>query len=379
VVSEYGDWEYYAMTAGLNQDAWEKLSPAESNRRQLRWQGERAMLQQAANFQESHNDNLSTRAFADGLWVMYDYNRGYAPDIESSGCMDIFRLPKYSYHFFRSQRSPGGRIADSIAGPNVFIASEWTPSSSTDVRVFSNCDEVELRLNGKLVERRRPDRNRMTTRLAHPPFTFHLPRFVAGKLEAVAFVGAREAARHEVSTPGAVEKLQLSVDLSGRVPSHDRKDILFCRASLKDASGTTVAGAWENVAWGATGNISLIGDNPSSTDAGIASILLQTLPRAAVDSVFAISIVRREHNVSVLGASFSFSGRPSSYQIRYTTDGSIPGPGSRLYTGPMAPGPKIRAALIARGRVVASLDASAAKYRIPATIPPESRDTFRHD
>ena len=90
------------MNAGLNQDGWQNLTPAESNSRQLRWQGERALLQQAANFQEAHNDNRGTIAFADGLWVMYDYNRGYSPDIESSGCMDIFRLPKFSYHFFSS-------------------------------------------------------------------------------------------------------------------------------------------------------------------------------------------------------------------------------------------------------------------------------------
>ena len=102
VVSEYGDWEYYAMNAGLDQGTWQNLTPAESNSRQLRWQGERALLQQAANFQEAHNDNRGTVAFADGLWVMYDYNRGYAPDMESSGCMDIFRLPKFSYYFFRA-------------------------------------------------------------------------------------------------------------------------------------------------------------------------------------------------------------------------------------------------------------------------------------
>ena len=101
----------------------EHLTPAESNSRQLRWQGERALLQQATNFQEAHNDNLGTVAFADGLWVMYDYNRGYAPDIESSGCMDIFRLPKSSYYFFRSQRHPA-------FGPMVFIASDWTPASA---------------------------------------------------------------------------------------------------------------------------------------------------------------------------------------------------------------------------------------------------------
>ena len=52
-----GAMTLYAMTAGLNQEAWQGLTPAESNSRQLRWQGERAMLQQARNFQEAHDDN----------------------------------------------------------------------------------------------------------------------------------------------------------------------------------------------------------------------------------------------------------------------------------------------------------------------------------
>ena len=172
VVSEYGDWEYYAMNAGLDQTAWTDLTPAESNSRQLRWQGERALLQQATNFQEAHNDNLGTIAFADGLWVMYDYNRGYAPDVESSGCMDLFRLPKFSYHFFRSQRPPA-------AGPVVFIASHWMPGSAEEVRVFSNCEEVALSLDGRLLERRRPDRDRISTRLPHPPIAFQLRRLPA--------------------------------------------------------------------------------------------------------------------------------------------------------------------------------------------------------
>ena len=250
VVSEYGDWEYYAMNAGLDQTAWGDLTPAESNSRQLRWQGERALLQQATNFQEAHNDNLDTVAFADGLWVMFDYNRGYAPDVESSGCMDLLRLPKFSYHFFRSQRDPS-------TGPVVFIASHWMPGSSPDVRVFSNCEEVALSLDGRLLERRRPDRDRISTRLAHPPFTFRISGFRPGRLEAVGYLAGRPVARHAVRTPGPIEQLTLELDLAGRPVDRGRGDVFFCRALLRDAQGSVVPDAWENVAFGVTGDAML--------------------------------------------------------------------------------------------------------------------------
>lgn len=378
VVSEYGDWEYYAMTAGLNQDAWQGLSPAQSNSRQLRWQGERAMLQQALNFQEAHNDNCGTPAFADGLWVMYDYNRGYAPDIESSGCMDILRLPKYAYAFFQSQRGAGERLPNAASGPMVFIASEWTPGSSTDVRVFSNCEQVELRLNGSVVERRRPDSDRISTHLAHPPFTFSLGRFTAGTLEAVGLIGGREVARHAVRTPGTVERMDVAVDLAGRGVDREGKDVLFCRAGLRDAAGTLVASAWENVAFGATGGVGLVGANPFSTDAGIASILAQTEPGAPGGAVYALAIVRAEGGARILAGSVAVRAPAQPYEVRYTTDGSAPGAGSTAYAGPVAGAARLRAALVVAGRVVASLDERAEKFRIQPGAPPESREPFRH-
>lgn len=377
VVDEYGDWEYYAMNAGLNQDGWQNLTPAESNSRQLRWQGERALLQQAANFQEAHNDNRATIAFADGLWVMYDYNRGYSPDIESSGCMDIFRLPKFSYHFFRSQRPATERLPGAASGPMVFIASDWTSASATDVRVYSNCDEVALLLDGHLLERTRPDQNRMSTRLPHPPFTFRTGGFRPGTLEAVGYVAGRPAARHAVRTPGAIEHLTLAFDFSGRQRDRERKDDIFCYASLRDAHATVVPDAWENVAFGATGGATLIGANPLASDAGVASILVESLPGAVPASVHGLAIIPAAGSVRILSASLALEGSPARHEIRYTSDGTEPGPASTLYRGAVEASPRLRAGLLVHGRLVASLAADAPKFRVPASAPPSERGPYR--
>jgi beta-galactosidase len=369
IVSEYGDWEYYAMNAGLDQASWGDLTPAESNSRQLRWQGERALLQQATNFQEAHNDNLGTGALADGLWVMFDYNRGYAPDVESSGCMDLLRLPKFSYHFFRSQR-------DASAGPVVFIASHWLRGSSSDVRVFSNCEEVALSLDGRLLERRRPDQDRVSARLAHPPFTFHTGGFRPGRLEAVGFVAGRPVARHAVRTPGPLEQLALELDLAGRPVDRARDDVFFCRGLLRDAHGTVVPDAWENVAFAVTGEAVLIGMNPGSSEAGVASILVRVPPGLAAAAVHALAIAPAGEESRILGASLAIRGRTPRHQLVYTTDGAEPVPGSARYRRPVGSDSRLRAGLAVQGKVVASLAADAPKFRVPANAPPERRDEF---
>jgi beta-galactosidase len=370
VISEYGDWEYYAQNAGLEQEAWAGLAPDDANSRQLRWHGEAALLQQAANFQEAHNDNLKTIAFADGLWVMFDYNRGYAPDIESSGCMDLFRLPKLSLPFFHSQRPPDEHLRHAQSGPMVFIASHWMPDSSPDVRVFSNCDEVALVLNGDVVGRREPDSDRISTHVAHPPFTFRLDRFRPGTLEAIGFIGGREAFRHVVRTPGAARRLDLWLDEGGRPFAVDGKDVAFLRAELRDAVGTAVPDAWENVWFGATGDVALVGANPFSSEAGVASILVQTETRRPRGAVYALCLVREGERVRVLSAAVSVGGDVEPHEVRVTTDGSAPGAESTRYDGPIdAPG-RVRAVLVARGRAVVEADTDLPKFRIAGSTAP---------
>lgn len=355
VVSEYGDWEYYAMTAGLDQESFAALSPGEQNSRQLRWHGERAQLQQATNFQEAHDDNRAGPAFGDGLWVMFDYNRGYAPDIESSGCADIFRLPKYSYAFFRSQRDAMPGSTEEIDAPFVFIASEWTPQSSTRVRVFSNCDEVELLLNGRSVGRRGPDRDRISRHLAHPPFTFQLERFEPGALDVRGYIDGREEAMNSVMTPGPdINYLRMWIDWAGKPVDTTGKDVLICHAAL-EADSWVVPDAWENVAFGVTGDARLIGANPFSTDAGIASILVETQPDARAVTVYGLTIIGDR----ILFMNVNAVGELSMQRVETRRT-------------PMG------AELLVGGRVVASLDRNAPKFRIQGSTPPERLEPFRH-
>ena len=273
VVSEYGDWEYYAQNAGFAQDEWKGLKEAERTSRQSLGAGEAALLQQSTNLQEAHDDNRTTPAFADGYWAMFDYNRGYADDLETSGLMSVERLPKFSYDFFRSQRDARERSPNYSSGPMVRIASYWTPQSSLQVRVFSNADEVELLLNGQSLGRRKPDQNRISSRLSHPPFTFSVDKFEAGTLEARGYIGGKRVAGNRVTSPGPAVAMCSILDDAGVPPVQG--DLIFLRARMLDKQNLLAPTETHTVRFEPPAGFTIIGSNVAETEAGIASVLVR--------------------------------------------------------------------------------------------------------
>lgn len=287
IVSEYGDWEYYAQNAGFNQDNWDDLLEEERTSRQPRRSGEKRLLQQARNLQEAHNDNLTTHAFADGYWAMFDYNRGYANDQEYSGIMDITRLPKFAYYFFRSQRDTPDMV---------FIASYWQPGESRQVRVFSNCEEVELYVDGVSVARQTADTDTFSTRLAHPPFTFRTDCRKPGTVKAIGYKNGKAVAEHSVTTAGPVNRLALTVDESGTAPG--RNDLLFVHAHLLDANGNPVQDATSKITFTIRGG-TLYSPETVEAEAGIATALIRT-PNTAGK----VNITARGENLPETSVSF---------------------------------------------------------------------------
>ena len=270
-ISEYGDWEYYAMNAGLNQDSWGNLLQEERSSRQLRGAGEKGLLQQSLNIQEAHNDNFNTPAFADGYWVMFDYNRGYADDVEASGIMDVFRVPKFSYFFYQSQRDanhPQG-------APMVYIANYWTPESTTDVRIFSNCDQVELFLNGRSLGTQKPDVNRISNNLKHPPFTFKLDEFEPGELRAVGFIDGKKVTEMYRNTPKEAKTIVIKTDDRTQYYEDELYDLIFVEAMVTDTKINRILNYAEEVKFVVSEGVEVVGDPIVRCEAGIASTLVK--------------------------------------------------------------------------------------------------------
>ncbi len=284
LVREYGDWCF-----GQN----------ESTSRQVRGGGEKAMLQQTWNYLWCGNKlgkENSVIGVAD--WAAWDYNRGYYPVTFHGGDGDLFRVPRYKYHYFRSQTAEQ---------PMVFLAADWNrqPGSSDKVVVFSNCDEVELLLNGVSIARRTPDcgpdtpystanlnakETAATSSLdasggnpfdggnasfwPHPPFSFPDIAFAPGELAAVGYCSGREVVRESIYTGGPAAKLCLTLREDG-VPA-GINDLLFAEVHLLDAANHPASGGEAAVTLTAAGTAEIIGPAEKQTEAGIVSFLIRT-------------------------------------------------------------------------------------------------------
>ncbi len=153
------------------------------------------------------------------LWAGIDCQRGYHRQPFYGGVLDLFRLPKFNYYFFQSQRPPEIHVPGLDDGPMVFIANFATFFSPTTVTVFSNCEEVRLTLDGREIGRKKPD---ASWSIAHPPFTFEVDCFAheqstmymtgVAKVEkppveliAEGIIGGKVVATHRVCPPGVAQ------------------------------------------------------------------------------------------------------------------------------------------------------------------------------
>lgn len=280
---------------------------------------EAQQLSQAWSHQWTHNlNNGWDWSIGDALWVGVDHFRGCGGDapISTCGVLDWLREPKFSYYFFQSQRD--------AKQPSIYIANYWLPQPSpAKVVVFANCEEVELRLNDRVIARQKPDSgpnsrmgdpspeeamlvNYMKTgqsvkdfekmiearkmqgnrkpiftggdcrNLDHAPFTFPLVPFQAGELKAVGFIGGKKVSEFVRHTPGKPVALRLVAETLDRPLAADGADAIFIRAQVVDDQGEVVRSARLPVTFSVSGPARLISPPQTITEQdGVATMLLQ--------------------------------------------------------------------------------------------------------
>jgi beta-galactosidase len=314
---EHGsDWDVEYLHNNGTRPSWirewgdhvDNWSDQQSRSRVPRAWGEMPLLIQARSHAARLDEILSSRATnapdirrlaGACLWAGIDCQRGYHHQPFFGGVLDLFRLPKFSYYFFQSQRPPDVHVPGLDDGPMVFIANFATFLSPTTITVFSNCDEVCLSLDGREIGRNKPDPN---FALAHPPFTFEVGCFAHEEstmymtgvarvekppveLVAQGYLRGQIVATHLIHPPGGPRRIELQADFCGRQLLADGSDWIRVYAKVCDARGTTCPYADDLIEFLVEGEGRIIGNaelgaNRVRAEAGIATALIQSNGRA---------------------------------------------------------------------------------------------------
>ncbi|SHM59552.1 glycoside hydrolase family 2 protein [Mucilaginibacter sp. OK098] len=307
-VREYGDYEFGGSS---------------STTRVNRSNGEKALLQSAWNFQWEHNLLRSSAYYpwtiGDATWAFFDGFESFSKTTSDWGMMDVYRLPKFSYYFFKSQLDPGEAAFGAENKPMIYIANWWTPVSKPEnVIVYANCDEVALYVNGKLIKKQHPDSGPDTdygdfekggrpfdggncTNLTHPPFTFKNINWESGDVKAIGFIKGKKVTEQIVKTPLVKTQLKLIADTQGEQLHADGADAIFVHAQVTDKNGTIMCLDNETkVHFVISGNGKIIGPDTVTVRGGIASILVRGTNNAGLITINATSEKLKEAALKIL-------------------------------------------------------------------------------
>lgn len=120
---------------------------------------------------------------------------------------------------------------------------DWTPRKTTaheeSVEAYSNCEEVELILNGKLLGAKRRNAD-------DSPRVWNVP-YEPGTLRAVGKKNGRAVAIHELRTAGKPAKIILAADRSKL--THDWDDVSYVVATVVDDNGVSVPDAGDLISF----------------------------------------------------------------------------------------------------------------------------------
>jgi len=165
------------------------------------------------------------------IWTGFDYlgePNPYPWPARSAyfGIIDLAGFPKDVYYMYQSEWTSKPML-------HIFPHWNWKQGDSIDVWAYSNCQEVELFLNGKSLgtKNKKGDELHLMWRVAFAP----------GALKAIARSDGKEILTQEIKTAGKPAKILLVADR--QTISADGKDLSFVTVSIVDKDGVLVPNA----------------------------------------------------------------------------------------------------------------------------------------
>ncbi len=254
--------------------------------------------EQAILHAQAHSKAAANRRICGVIaWCAFDYAsliNSYNA-VKCPGVADVFRIPKLGASFYQAQADPAVRP---VLVPDFF----WDFGPNTprgpgkDAAIFSNCDRLELFVNGKSRAILRPDSERFP-HIDHPPFFADLDFDGAGlpELRIDGYVRDKLAISRSFSSDKSLDQFLLVAD--DKELAGDGADTTRVVFQVVDKFGAQRAFAPGKVTFQITGPGVIVGDNPYQLEesGGAAAIWVRTLPNSS-------GPIRLQATHSVLGA-----------------------------------------------------------------------------
>jgi len=233
------------------------------------WDAEQLLIQKMRKFAEVMDSVAANEYIAGALaWCAFDYNSGYGTADQSVcyyGAADMYRIPKQAGMFLKSQAAPA------VVGPMVYVAHSWKkPLAPNDVWVASNCDQVELFVNGTSLGKKTPDQY---PSLAYPMSVWKGVTFKPGEIKAVGYIKDTIAATHIRRTPGLPVALKVIPDDTVLVEGGDMTRVVVV---VVDKYGQIVPAAKNAVALSVSGAAEFVGQSLIALEDGKTAFFVKT-------------------------------------------------------------------------------------------------------
>jgi beta-galactosidase len=204
------------------------------------------------------------------------HRRVFTEVVRATGEVDAVRLPKESFYALQTMWSDK---------PAVHIVGHWTypPGTTKDIQVVSNCDAVELFVNGASLGKNTMPKNTFL-------FTFPNVAWQSGAISAVGYRGGARAATAEKRTVGPAAKLRLTATTGPDGLWADGADVAMIDVEVVDAAGNRVPTDEAKVEFAMTGPGVWLGGYNSSSERSTGKTFLNT--ECGINRVFVRSTAK---------------------------------------------------------------------------------------
>jgi beta-galactosidase len=307
-------------------------------------------------------------------WTGFDYygeagyvHGGWPFRLFMSGALDVAGFKKDLFFFYQSQWTEK---------PMVHILPHWTHptmevGTEVPVWVYSNCDEVELFLNGRSLGKDKPG-----TKWDEMQCEWMVP-YEIGTLLAVGYVNGKEFVRSTQTTAGVPSTIQLNLE---QVETDSDKELpKVVTVSITDSQGTMYPYGENQIYYYLDGKARLlalengdpvdttknVGVNHKKAFMGLTRAFYQV---ESVDTPCSLTVgaivgekqLLTSQDVSIDVKTISLNGNSDSnvFEIFYTLNSSVPTEESKLYSGafPVVPGTIVKAIVVRKGEVILRME-----------------------